>query len=59
MNNFTLREPPVLTGNYKDDSGELYKWFCELYEQLWLGNFASVQEKKNKKEDSANEGENS
>lgn len=51
MINFTLREPPALSGDYKSDSTEIYNWLCELYESLWLANFAAIQEKKKKEGD--------
>lgn len=45
MANFTLREPPEENADPK----EILSWCRELYENLWLIDFISVQQRKNAK----------
>lgn len=50
MVGFTLREPPEESGNAEKDIKEMFLWARELYDSLWLVEFAAVQAKKNKKD---------
>ena len=50
MVNFTLREPPEESGNAEKDIKEIFLWARELYDSLWLVEFAAAQAKKNKKD---------
>ena len=49
MANFKLSGPPVLSGDYKNDSKNLDRWLNELYESLWVEKFIENQIKKNQK----------
>lgn len=55
MANFTLREPPSVSGRAERDIEEIYSWAAELYENLWLLNFVSAQKKKNQKKEEKNQ----